>query len=127
MFRGQASGGTGHTKAARVSYDPAKLGYRQLVDYFWRPIDPTVKDRQFCDVGTQYRSAIYWQNEAERKIAETSHDAVPKSGKLPQVFTEIAAASAFYLCRGISPGLLQENPDPLCLLSQKLRQGCPDA
>ena len=91
-----SAGGTGHAEAVRVSYDPAKLSYAQLVEYFWRHIDPTVKDRQFCDVGTQYRSGIFWQNEAERKIAEASRDALLKSGKLKQVLTEITAASAFY-------------------------------
>jgi peptide-methionine (S)-S-oxide reductase len=91
-----SAGGTGHTEAVRVRYDPAKVSYAQLVEYFWRHIDPTVKDRQFCDVGTQYRSGIYWQNEAERKIAEASRDALLKSGKLKQVLTEITAASAFY-------------------------------
>ena len=91
-----SAGSTGHTEAVRISYDPAKVSYQQLVDYFWRHIDPTVKDRQFCDIGSQYRSAIYWQNEAERKIVEASRDALLKSGKLPHVLTEIAAASAFY-------------------------------
>lgn len=91
-----SAGGTGHTEAVRITYDPTKIKYQQLIEYFWRHIDPTVKDRQFCDVGTQYRSGIYWQNEAERKIVEASRDALLKSGKLPQIFTEIAAASAFY-------------------------------
>jgi len=91
-----SAGGTGHAEAVRVSYDPAKVSYQQLVDYFWRHIDPTVKDRQFCDIGTQYRSAIYWQNESERKIAEASRDALLNSGKLRQVLTQIAPASAFY-------------------------------
>jgi peptide-methionine (S)-S-oxide reductase len=91
-----SAGGTGHTEAVRVSYNPAKVSYSQLVEYFWRHIDPTVKDRQFCDIGTQYRSGIYWQNEVERKIAEASRDALLKSGKLKQVLTEITAASAFY-------------------------------
>ena len=91
-----SAGCTGHTEAVRVSYDTAKLSYRQLVDYFWHHIDPVARDRQFCDVGTQYRSAIYWRNEAERKIAEQSRAALLRSGRLPQVFTEIAAASAFY-------------------------------
>ena len=59
-----SAGTTGHTEAVRVTYDPAKVSYPQLVDYFWRHIDPTVKDRQFCDTGSQYRSGIYWQNEA---------------------------------------------------------------
>jgi peptide-methionine (S)-S-oxide reductase len=105
-----SAGGTGHTEAVRVSYDPAKLSYQQLVDYFWRHIDPMAKDRQFCDAGTQYRSAIYWQNVAERKIAEASRDALLKSGKLPQVFTEIAAASAFYPAEEYHQDYYKKNP-----------------
>ena len=104
------AGGTGHTEAVRVSYDPAKLNYQKLVDYFWRHIDPTVKDRQFCDIGSQYRSAIYWQNEAERKIVEASRDALLKSGKLPQVLTEIAAASAFYPAEEYHQDYYKKNP-----------------
>lgn len=91
-----SAGSTGHTEAVRITYDPMKISYSQLIEYFWRHIDPTVKDRQFCDVGTQYRSGIYWQNEEERKIVEASRDALLKSGKLPRIFTEIAAASTFY-------------------------------
>jgi len=105
-----SAGGTGHTEAVRVTYDPAKVSYQQLVDYFWRHIDPTVKDRQFCDVGTQYRSGIYWQNEAERKIAETSRDALLKSGKLKQVLTEMAAASAFYPAEEYHQNYYTKNP-----------------
>jgi peptide-methionine (S)-S-oxide reductase len=105
-----SAGGTGHTEAVRVSYDPAKLSYQQLVDYFWRHIDPTVKDRQFCDVGSQYRSAIYWQNEAERKIAEASRDALKRSGKLPQVYTEIVAASMFYPAEEYHQDYYKKNP-----------------
>lgn len=105
-----SAGGTGHTEAIRVSYDPAKVSYRQLVDYFWRHIDPTVKDRQFCDVGTQYRSGIYWQNEAERKIAEASRDALLQSGKLPQIHTEVIAASAFYPAEEYHQDYYKKNP-----------------
>lgn len=105
-----SAGGTGHTEAIRVSYDPAKVSYQQLVDYFWRHIDPTVKDRQFCDVGTQYRSGIYWQNEAERKIAEASRDALLKSGRLAQIQTEIAAASAFYPAEEYHQDYYKKNP-----------------
>jgi len=105
-----SAGGTGHTEAVRVSYDPAKVSYQQLVEYFWRHIDPTVKDRQFCGVGTQYRSAIYWQNDAERKIAEASRDALLKSGKFKQIFTEIAAASAFYPAEEYHQDYYLKNP-----------------
>ncbi|MDH4191905.1 MAG: peptide-methionine (S)-S-oxide reductase MsrA [Betaproteobacteria bacterium] len=105
-----SAGGTGHTEAVSVSYDPAQVSYRQLVEYFWRHIDPTVKDRQFCDVGTQYRSAIYWRNETERRIIEASRDALLRSGKLPQVFTEIAAASTFYPAEEYHQDYYRKNP-----------------
>jgi peptide-methionine (S)-S-oxide reductase len=105
-----SSGGTGHTEAVRVSYDPAKVSYQQLVDYFWRHIDPTVQDRQFCDIGSQYRSGIYWQNEAERKIAEASRDALLKSGKLAKIQTEIVAASAFYPAEEYHQDYYLKNP-----------------
>ena len=105
-----SAGGTGHTEAVRVRYDAAKLSYRQLVDYFWRHIDPTVKDRQFCDVGTQYRSGIYWRDEAERKIAEASRETLLKSGRLAQVYTEIAAASMFYPAEEYHQDYYKKNP-----------------
>lgn len=105
-----SAGGTGHTEAIRVSYDPAKVTYQQLVEYFWRHIDPTVKDRQFCDVGSQYRSGIYWQNEAERKIVEASRDALLKSGKLKQIQTELAAASVFYPAEEYHQDYYKKNP-----------------
>ena len=109
-YRQVSAGGTGHTEAIRVSYDPAKVSYQQLVDYFWRHIDPTVRDRQFCDVGTQYRSGIYWRDEAERKIAEASRDALLKNGKLAQVHTDIAAASAFYPAEEYHQDYYTKNP-----------------
>ncbi len=105
-----SSGRTGHTEAVRVIYDPAKISYPQLLDYFWRHIDPTVKDRQFCDVGTQYRSGIYYRNEAERHAAEASRDALLKTGKLAQVHTEIAAASIFYPAETYHQDYYKKNP-----------------
>ena len=92
-----SAGHTGHTEAVRVLYDPSQVSYAQLVDYFWRHIDPTVKDQQFCDVGPQYRSGIYWQNEAERATAEASRDALIKSGRFSTIHTELAPSSAFHL------------------------------
>ena len=105
-----SAGGTGHTEAVRITYDPAKVSYPQLVEYFWRHIDPTVKDRQFCDVGTQYRSGIYWQNEDERRIAEASRDALLKSGKFAEIHTEIAAATAFYPAEEYHQNYYKKNP-----------------
>ena len=105
-----SAGNTGHTEAIRVSYNPQKVSYPQLLDHFWRHIDPTVKNRQFCDIGTQYRSGIYWQNEAERKAAESSRDALLASGKLPRIETEIAAAAAFYPAEEYHQDYYKKNP-----------------
>ncbi len=105
-----SAGGTGHTEAVRVTYDPAKVGYAQLVDYFWHSMDPTVKDKQFCDSGNQYRSGIYWQNETERKIAESSRDALLSSGKFKQIHTEIIAATIFYPAEEYHQDYYKKNP-----------------
>ena len=105
-----SAGGTGHTEAVRVVYDPAKVSYPQLLEYFWHSIDPTVKDRQFCDVGTQYRSGIYFQNESERKAAEESRGALLKTGKIKQVHTEIQPAKAFYPAEEYHQDYYKKNP-----------------
>ena len=109
-YKQVSAGGTGHTEAVRITYDPAKVSYPQLVEYFWRHIDPTVKDRQFCDVGTQYRSGIYWQNEDERRIAESSRDELLKSGKFQEIHTEIVAATAFYPAEEYHQNYYKKNP-----------------
>ncbi len=105
-----STGGTGHTEAVRVVYDPAKVSYPQLLEYFWRSIDPTVKDKQFCDSGTQYRSGIYFQNEAERKAAEESRSALLKEGKIKQVYTEIEPAKMFYPAEEYHQDYYKKNP-----------------
>ncbi|MGS5086232.1 peptide-methionine (S)-S-oxide reductase MsrA [Hydrogenophaga sp. A37] len=102
-------GQTGHTEAVRVIYDPAKVSYAQLVEYFWRHIDPTVKDRQFCDIGTQYRSGIYWGNATERQVAEASRDALLKSGRFKTIHTELAPASVFYLAEAYHQDYYKKN------------------
>lgn len=105
-----SSGMTGHTEAVRVSYDPSKISYPQLLNYFWHHIDPTVKDRQFCDVGSQYRSGIYYRNDAERRAAEASRDALLKSGKFAIIYTEIAAATAFHPAETYHQNYYKKNP-----------------
>ena len=105
-----SSGATGHTEAVRVIYDPQKVSYPQLVEYFWRHIDPTVKDRQFCDIGSQYRSGIYWQNDAERKVAEASRDSLLKGGKFKVIHTELAPASTFWLAEDYHQDYYKKNP-----------------
>ncbi|NMG77487.1 peptide-methionine (S)-S-oxide reductase MsrA [Aromatoleum diolicum] len=115
-----SSGATGHTEAVRVRYDPARVSYAQLLDHFWRNVDPTVKDRQFCDHGTQYRSGIYFQNEEQRKAAEASRDALLQSGKFAQIHTEIVAAATFYPAEEYHQDYYKKNP----LRYQFYRRGC---
>lgn len=90
-----SAGTTGHTEAVEIRYDPAKVTYRQLVEKFWRTIDPLAKDRQFCDVGSQYRTGIFYRTEEERKIAEATKQQVEAQLK-KKVETEISPATAFY-------------------------------
>jgi peptide-methionine (S)-S-oxide reductase len=105
-----SAGGTGHTEAVRVTYEPGKVSYSQLVEYFWRHIDPTVKDKQFCDSGSQYRSGIYWQNATERAIAESSREALVSSGKFKEIHTEIVAATTFYPAEEYHQDYYKKNP-----------------
>ncbi|MGB7815783.1 MAG: peptide-methionine (S)-S-oxide reductase MsrA [Methylotenera sp.] len=103
-------GGTGHAEAVRVTYNPKQVSYEKLLDYFWRHIDPTVKDQQFCDVGNQYRSAIFYQNESEKKAAEASKAALERGGKFARIHTEIVPAGAFYLAEDYHQDYYKKNP-----------------
>ncbi len=105
-----SAGRTGHTEAVRIVYDPSRVSYPQLLEHFWRNVDPTVKDRQFCDHGSQYRSGIYYQNDDERKAAEASRDALLKSGKVDKIHTEIIAATTFYPAEEYHQDYYKKNP-----------------
>jgi peptide methionine sulfoxide reductase msrA/msrB len=90
-------GGTGHAESVEIIYDPAKITYERLLDVFWHNIDPLTSNAQFCDHGTQYRSAIFYHGEAQKKAAEASKQAIEASGRFKQkIVTEIVAASKFY-------------------------------
>ena len=104
-----SAGGSGHAEAVEVVYDPAKVSYAQLLAFFWRHVDPTVKDRQFCDVGSQYRTAIFVHNDAERKLAEDSKKQVAAELKQP-IHTQIAAAGAFYKAEDYHQDFYRKNP-----------------
>lgn len=109
-YRQVATGWSGHTEAVRVSYDPKRISYPALVEYFWRHIDPTARNRQFCDSGSAYRSAIFWQNETERAVAEASREALLKSGRFKEIHTEIVAASTFWLAEDEHQDYYKKNP-----------------
>lgn len=91
------SGSTGHAEAIQVSYDPSLISYSELLDIFWRNIDPTQADGQFVDQGNQYRSEIFTNNEEQRKIAEESKKKLAASGRFKKpLVTKVTAASKFY-------------------------------
>lgn len=90
-------GDTGHTEAVEVVYDPAAVSYEKLLDVFWRQIDPTTLNRQFADSGTQYRTAIFYHDEEQRKQAEDSKRRLDSSKRFERpIVTEITAAVPFY-------------------------------
>ncbi|MDB5838991.1 MAG: msrA [Herminiimonas sp.] len=105
-----SAGATGHTEAVRVTYDPSKISYPALLEYFWTTIDPTVKDRQFCDVGSQYRSAVYYENAAQRSTIEASKAAILKRGRIKEIYTEIAPATRFYPAEAYHQDYYKKNP-----------------
>ncbi len=105
-----SAGGTGHSEAVKVTYDPTKVSYATLLDYFWHHIDPTVKDKQFCDTGNQYRSAIYYKDEAQKALVEASKAALLKSGKLKEIHTEIAPETVFYPAEEYHQDYYKKNP-----------------
>jgi peptide-methionine (S)-S-oxide reductase len=106
-----SSGTTGHAESIQIVYDPAKISYTKLLDVFWHNIDPTVKDRQFCDSGNQYRSAIFYHSEEQKRLAEESKKALEKSGRFKgEIFTEIVPASDFYPAEEYHQHYYKKNP-----------------
>ncbi len=96
-YEGVSSGRTGHAESVEIVYDPAKITYQKLLDVFWRNIDPTTKDRQFVDIGTQYRTAIFYHDEEQKKEAEESKARLERSGRFGKpIVTEIVPAGRFY-------------------------------
>jgi peptide-methionine (S)-S-oxide reductase len=103
---------TGHFEAVRVTYDPAKVSYEQLVDWFWRNIDPTQEDGQFCDHGPSYRSAIFVHDGGQRATAEAAKQALQASGRFKQpILTEILAAGPFYEAGAYHQAYYKKNPN----------------
>ncbi len=91
------SGETEHAEAIEILYDPSQVTYSQLLDVFWRNIDPTTLNKQFADVGTQYRTAIFYHNEEQKRLAEASKEVLEKSDRYDKsIFTIITPASTFY-------------------------------
>lgn len=106
-----SAGGTGHAEAVRIEYDQRKVTYERLLEVFWRNIDPTTPDRQFCDHGNQYRSAIFYLDEKQKLAAEASRLALANGRKLPgAIVTQIVAAGAFYPAEEYHQDYYRKNP-----------------
>ena len=104
-----SSGTTGHAEAMQVRYDPTRISYEKLLDVFWRNIDPLTADRQFCDRGRQYRSAIFYHDEEQRRLAQSSKDALDTRFDEP-IVTEIEPAGAFYPAEEYHQDYYKKNP-----------------
>lgn len=106
-----STGRTGHAEVVQVAYDPSKVSYEKLLEVFWRNIDPTVKDRQFCDVGTQYRTGIFVYGDAQRAAAEASKAALEKSKPFKEaIVTPIVAATEFWPAEEYHQDYYVKNP-----------------
>ena len=106
-----SSGRTGHAEAVEVTFDPTKVSYEQLLDVFWVNHDPTVTNRQFCDSGTQYRPAIFYLNDEQKRLAEASKAKWDKEKPFKQpILTEITKAGPFYPAEDYHQDYYKKNP-----------------
>ena len=120
-YKQVSAGRTGHAEVVQVLYDPAKVGYAELLEVFWRNIDPTTADRQFCDRGSQYRTAIFYHDEEQRSLAEASKRRIEEGGRITApIVTEITALTAFYPAEEYHQDFYEKNP----VHYKRYRAGC---
>lgn len=106
-----SAGWTGHAESVQITYDPTKISYEKLLQVFWHNIDPTVSDRQFCDVGNQYRATIFYHGEAQHKLARESKETANKAKLFKeQIVTAIVRASTFYPAEDYHQHYYKKNP-----------------
>ena len=106
-----SAGGTGHTESVQIVYDPKRISYEELLKVFWRNIDPTTRDAQFCDHGQQYRTAIFYHDDKQRELAERSKEVLDKTKPFKDpVVTEITPASVFYPAEDYHQDFYKKNP-----------------
>ena len=110
-YKEVSAGNTGHTEAIQITFDSEKISYAELLEVFWRNIDPVAKNRQFCDSGAQYRSGIYYLNEKQEKAAKHSLQQLQKNKPFEEaITTEIIAASTFYPAEDYHQDYYLKNP-----------------
>ena len=106
-----SAGSTGHTEAIKIIFNPEKISYAELLNVFWKNIDPVAVNRQFCDSGTQYRSGIYYLGSSQEKAAKLSLQQLKKNKPFKRtITTEILAASTFYPAEDYHQDYYQKNP-----------------
>lgn len=106
-----SAGGTGHAEAIQIVFDTRRITYEELLEVYWRNIDPTTPDRQFCDTGHQYRSAIFYHDDDQRRAAEQSRESLEQTGRLPgPIVTEIVPAGEFYPAEDYHQDFYKKNP-----------------
>ncbi|MGH8614547.1 MAG: peptide-methionine (S)-S-oxide reductase MsrA [Gammaproteobacteria bacterium] len=116
-----SGGTTGHAEAVQLVYDPNKVSYEKLLDVFWRNVDPTRNDGQFCDQGFQYRPAIFYHNEQQRRLADQSKKKIEAIKTFPEtVVTPVVPATAFYPAEADHQDYYRKNP----LRYKFYRSGC---
>ena len=116
-----SAGSTGHTEAVQIVYDPKQVSYDKLLEVFWLNIDPTVKDRQFCDGGSQYRPEIFAHDDAQKQAAERSREALKRSKPFAAaIVVDITMASKFWPAEEYHQDYYLKNP----LRYKYYRNGC---
>lgn len=109
-YKSVVTSATGHAEAIQITFDPAKISYERLLEIFWQAHDPTTLNRQGADVGTQYRSGIFYHNEAQKAAAEKSKVEAQKNFSRP-IVTEIVPLQKFYKAEGYHQDYYRNNPD----------------
>jgi len=106
-----STGGTGHVEVVEVVFDPSKVSYSQLLDVYWRNVDPVAVNRQFCDVGDHYRSVIFALDDEQMRLAQASKRALQQSGRFNRpIATEVIQASRFYAAEDYHQDYYRKNP-----------------
>jgi len=106
-----SAGKTGHTEAVQVVFDPEKVSYKKLLEVYWRNTDPTTANRQFCDVGSQYRPGVFYADETQKKLAEASKEQLQKNKPFEQkIVTEISPVGAFWAAESYHQDYYLKNP-----------------
>jgi peptide-methionine (S)-S-oxide reductase len=120
-YKQVSAGRTGHTEAVQIVYDPSKFEYGKLLDIFWHNVDPTVRNRQFCDTGSQYRTGIFYHSEEQGRLARKSKETLGKTKPFREpIVTEITMAQEFYPAEEYHQHYYKKNP----IRYKYYRNGC---